>query len=87
MIFDKFDISIGNVSLLWIGRNYPDANSPSDRQWCYADIKSGYVANLQFTFIYADESGRTVNEINADALEILGMSYNQAIELRNKCGI
>ena len=87
VIFDKFDISIGNVSLLWIGRNYPDANSPSDRQWCYADINSSYEADLMFTFISADESGRTVNEINADALKILGLSYDQAITLRNKCGI
>ena len=87
VIFDQFEIQAGNVSLLWVGRNYPDQFSPSDRQWCYVDISSSDGAEMIFTFISSDLSGRTVNDINEDALRILGLNYDQAISLREKCGI
>ena len=87
VIFDKFNISLGNVTLLWVGRNYPDAESASDRQWCYADISSDSEADLIFSFISIEENNRTENKINNEALNILGLTYDQAINLRNKCGI
>jgi len=87
VIFDKFEINLGNVTTLWVGRNYPDPDSPSDHQWCYADIGSSTEADINFHFISVNADTRTENEINQDALSILGLTYDQAINLRNKCGI
>lgn len=87
VIFDKFEINLGNVTTLWVGRNYPDPDSPSDNQWCYVDIGSSTEADINFYFISVNTDTRTENEINEDALSILGLTYDQAINLRNKCGI
>tara|TARA_Y100000748_G_C15479498_1_gene482178 strand:- start:933 stop:1577 length:645 start_codon:yes stop_codon:yes gene_type:complete len=87
VIFDKFEINLGNVTTLWVGRNYPDPDSPSDNQWCYVDIRSSTEADINFYFIKVNAGARTENEINEDALSILGLTYDQAINLRNKCGI
>ena len=87
VIFDKFEINLGNVTTLWVGRNYPDPDSPSDNQWCYVDIRSSTEADINFYFIKVNAGARTENEINEDALSILGLTYDQAINLRNKCDI
>ena len=87
VIFDYFQINQGNISTLIVGRSYPDPDSESDSQWCYANIKSNGAANLRFNFINVDEDGRDLNDIDEAALSVLGLTFEQALNVRSKCGI
>lgn len=87
VIFDKFIINQGNITSLYVGRSYPDAESESNRQWCYANIKSNGAATLRFDFININEKGRDAYVIDEAALSVLGLTFEQALNVRAKCGI
>ena len=71
---------------LIVGRSYQVLNL-SQSPWCYANIKSNGAANLRFNFINVDEDGRDLNDIDEAALSVLGLTFEQALNVRSKCGI
>ena len=89
VIFTHHDVSVGNVDKLTIGEQFPHEDATNyEKAWCYVGLSSSSKISETFYLIYdAGTPNRTENEISQDVLDILGMSYSQAQELKELCGI
>ena len=82
VIFDRTDLNIGNITELFVGRRYEDPNSEPNRLWCYVNVHGSGGIGKDFHFIVIDGDERTENKISNEALNLMGISLDKAMEVR-----
>ena len=88
VIFEYQQIDIGKITRLVVGRQYPESGADTfDAAWCYAELTSSGETSETFYFIDVDGDKRTTADISGDALYRLGITEEQAIQVRGLCGI
>ena len=87
VIFDRTDLNIGNITELYVGRRYEDPNSEPSRLWCYVNVYGSGGIGTDFHFIVIDGDERTENKITNEALNLMGISLDKAMEVRKLCNI
>ncbi len=88
VIFDHVDLEIGNISQVTIGREYPDASSSLSESWCYISVNLDSGARGTLTLIRNNEDGtRREPEINQSLADTYGLSIQDLLAAKDKCGI
>tara|TARA_B100000963_G_C22547760_1_gene635257 strand:+ start:204 stop:854 length:651 start_codon:yes stop_codon:yes gene_type:complete len=87
VIFDRTDLNIGNITELYVGRRYEDPNSEPSRLWCYVNVYGSGGIGTDFHFIVIEGDKRTENKITNEALNLMGISLDKAMEVRKLCNI
>tara|TARA_E500000081_G_C6078504_1_gene326558 strand:+ start:325 stop:972 length:648 start_codon:yes stop_codon:yes gene_type:complete len=89
VIFTHHDVSVGNVDQLTVGEQFPHEDASNyEKAWCYVELSTSSKISETFYFIYdAGTPDRTETDINQEVLDILGISFTQAQELKGLCGI
>ena len=87
VIFGRAVLNIGNITELYVGRRYEDPNSEPSRLWCYVNVYGSGGIGTDFHFIVIDGDKRTENKITSEALNLMGISLDKAMEVRKLCNI
>jgi hypothetical protein len=88
VIFDYVDFQSGDISQVTIGREYPDASSSMSASWCYINVDLDSGAKGTLTLIKNNEDGtRKEPEINQSLADTYGLSIQDLVAAKNKCGI
>lgn len=88
VIFEEQDIEIGNINELIVGRQYPESGAQVfDEAWCYVNLDTPGETSESLYLVNVSNNDRQVADISGDALYKLGVTQEQAIQLRGLCGI
>ena len=87
VIFDRTDVNIGNIKELFVGRRYEDPNSEPSKLWCYVNTSGSGGLGSDFHFIVIDGAERTEHKITNEALNLMGISLDKAMEVKKLCNI
>lgn len=88
VMFEKYEIELGNIYMLTIGRNFPEPGASPDEMWCYVDINvANETINDRLTLIVVRSDERTIYPISEELLQLMNISLKQLEEVRTQCGI
>lgn len=88
VIFEEQDIEIGNINELIVGRQYHESGAQVfDEAWCYVNLDTPGETSESLYLVNVSNNDRQVADISGDALYKLGVTQEQAIQLRGLCGI
>ena len=88
VIFDKYEMDIGNIYKLVIGRSYPEQGVSPDGKWCYVDLRfTDSSAEDRVHLIRVKGNERSLHSVSDEMLKLMDININQLEEVRAQCRI
>ena len=88
VIFDTYDIEIGNIYALEIGRSFPKPGSSPNELWCYVRVNDVSDTDKDLIrLINVNDERRFIYPISNDVMDLMNINSNQLEEVRAQCGI
>lgn len=88
VMFERYEIELGNIYNLMVGRNFPEPGESPDEMWCYVDlVVADETVNDTVELISVRDNERTINPISEELLQLMNINLKQLEEVRTQCGI